>query len=432
VRQARYWDVRFEAQARSPEANIEATRQRLDDAVQCRLVSDVPLGVFLSGGLDSSTVAYLMTRHSREPVRAFTLGFSEGKDFYNEWEYAREVAEAIGAEARELTIPAPTPALLEAVTRSFDEPFGNPTDLLLYQLSEAARKHVTVVLAGDAGDEVFLGYPRYQGAVLAQRYRGVPLALRRAIARGGALLPEGGQGNHTSRRVREFLAGSTLAPEQMYLEWVSYFTPPLQRRLYTAEVRHELADYDSSQFLLELFARSGAGELLDRINYVDLHSFLPYNLLRYSDRMSMAHGLEIRCPFTDHRLVEFMASVPWRSKLRRNRTKIMLREAARDWLPASVFRRAKLGLNPPTGLWLRGRLKPALDEYLSPARLRERGYFRPPVVAELIRDHMHGRRDYSLHLWALISFEAWHRQYLDGVPGVVSDAKAAASAPASS
>ncbi len=416
VRQQRYWDVRFEPHAAELRASVEEVRQKLDDAVHSRLVSDVPLGLFLSGGLDSSTIAHLMSRHSREPVRAFTLGFSEGQEFYNEWEYAREVSRAIGAEARELTIAPPSTGLLEAVTASFDEPFGNPTSLLLYQLSEAARRHVTVALVGDGGDEVFLGYPRYRGAVLAERYRHAPLTVRKALGRGAALLREAGEGNHVSRRLREFLSGSVLPPEQMYFEWISYFSRPLREQLYTEDLRRDLTGHDSSQFLMDLFARSGARELIDRINYVDLHSFLPYNLLRYSDRMSMAHGLEIRCPFIDHRLVEFLASVPWRSKLRGNQTKYLLRLAARDWLPKNVFQRSKLGLNPPMGLWLRSRLKPALDEYLSPEHIRERGYFRPEAVEGMIRDHMNARRDYSLHLWALISLEAWHRQYLDSKP----------------
>ena len=156
--------------------------------------------------------------------------------------------------------------------------------------------------------------------------------------------------------------------------------------------------------------------MVDRINYVDLHSFLPYNLLRYSDRMSMAHGLEIRCPYTDHKLIEVLARVPWRYKLRVNQTKFLLRKVARDLLPKSILKRRKLGLNPPMGMWLRGKLQPLLQEYLSPDRVRERGYFRPEVVQELIRDHLNRRRDYSLHLWALISFEEWHRQYLDSIP----------------
>ena len=414
TRVERYWDVEFQPENGNIEEFVMEIEETLREAVGVRLVSDVPLGVFLSGGLDSSTVAALMAEQLSSPVQAFTLGFLEGGNRYSEWEYARVVAAAIKAEARQLTILAKSGELLPTVTRHFDEPFGNPTSLLVYQLSEAGRRHVTVALVGDAGDEVFLGYPRYQGTLLAERYRRAPAFLRRAAAHGAELLSEAGDGNHFKRRLREFLIGSCHSPEQMYFEWISYFSPEQRRRLYSAEIQRELGDYDSSQFLKKLFERSRASELMDRINYADLHSFLPYNLLRYSDRMSMAHGLEIRCPFTDHKLIELLARVPAQYKIKGNQTKLLLRGAARKWLPRSILERKKLGLNPPMGLWLRGKLRCLLEEYLAPDQVRKRGYFRPEAVAELIDDHLNGHRDYSLHLWALISFEEWHRQYLDG------------------
>jgi len=416
LRLSRYWELEFRPEKRHLQDYVEELQQVLSEAVGLRLVSDVPLGIFLSGGLDSSTMAALMARHAAEPVRTFTLGFVKGEELFSEWGYARTVSEKIGAQARELTILSNSVELLGAVTRHFDEPFGNPTSILIYQLSEACRQHVTVALVGDAGDEVFLGYPRYQGAVLAERYRKVPKILRRLLAGAASHLSEPGDGHHFKRRLREFLTGSSQSLEHMYFGWVSYFSWEQRQRLYSPELRSKLGDYDSSHFLINLFRESKTSEMVDRINYVDLHSFLPYNLLRYSDRMSMAHGLEIRCPYTDHKLIEVLARVPWRYKLRVNQTKFLLRKVARDLLPKSILKRRKLGLNPPMGMWLRGKLQPLLQEYLSPDRVRERGYFRPEVVQELIRDHLNRRRDYSLHLWALISFEEWHRQYLDSIP----------------
>jgi len=253
--------------------------------------------------------------------------------------------------------------------------------------------------------------------VLAEHYRKVPAGVRQMVAHAAEYLPEPGGGRHFRRRLREFLTGSCHPAEEMYFQWICYFDRPLLDRLYTPECRKLLGGYDSADFLRKLFAQSGATELVDRINYVDLHSFLPYNLLRYSDRMSMAHGLEIRVPYTDHKLIEFLARVPWRYKLDGGRTKAILLDAAREWLPKSVLNRGKLGLNPPMGLWLRRELRPLLHDYLSPERIKQRGYFRPEVVEELMRDHHNGRRDYSLHLWALICFEEWHRQYLDTKPG---------------
>ena len=283
-------------------------------------------------------------------------------------------------------------------------------------LLQNGKDYITPISLDSAG---FLGYPRYLGAQLAEHYRRVPGFVRGALGAAATCLSEPGNGNHFTRRAREFLCGSCRSQEETYFGWISYFDRALREQLYSPELRSELADYDSSAFLKDLFKRSGARELLDRINYVDLHSFLPHNLLRYSDRMSMAHGLEIRCPYADHRLIEFLARVPRQWKLRRGQQKYLLRVLASDFLPRSVLRRGKLGLNPPMGVWLRGHLRHLLDEYLSRKLLRERGYFNPRVVEGMIHDHLNGRRDFSLHLWALISFEEWHRQYLDSKPDLI-------------
>ncbi len=408
-----YWDIAFRPEKQKFPECVQELRQALRQAVGARLVSDVPVGVFLSGGLDSSCIAALMARQLETPIKTFTLGFTEGGRRYDERAYAREVAQALGAEAREWTIEAGSVELLARITRHFDEPFGNPTALLTYQLAEGSKQQVTVALAGDGGDEVLLGYPRYRGLLLAEHYRKAPQFLKRIAARAASHWTEPAGGTPFHRRLREFLTTSSLPPEQMYFEWVSYFGRGLRRRLYTPDFKHQLGDHDSSHFLLSLFKKSGATDLMDRVSYVDLHSFLPYNLLRCSDRMSMANGLEIRCPFTDHLLIEFLSRVPWRCKLRMTEDKALLREAARGLLPAGIRKRAKLGLNPPLGLWMRSGLRPLLDAYLSTHQIRQRGYFHPEVVQELISDHLQGRRDYSLHLWALISFEEWHRQYQD-------------------
>lgn len=408
----RYWDVTFAPHSRPLHHHQEETRALLTESIHSHLASDVPLGVFLSGGLDSSIVTAIAARAQNSPVQAFTLGFHDGESRYSEWKYARAVGEAVGARARELCVPAHSVDLLKAVTLHFDEPFGNPTALLIYQLSEMARRYVKVALVGDGGDEVFLGYPRYRGVLLAQRYHRAPRFLRYFAAAMAEHLPEPGNGNHLPRRVREFAAGCCLSPERMYLDWISYFSKDLRRRLYSPELVRAVGNYDSSHFVMDLFHCSGTPDIIDRVNYVDLHSFLPFNVLRYADRMSMAHGLELRAPFTDHRLIEHMARVPWRHKLRPRQTKALLRHIAAGLVPEKILTRRKIGLNPPMGLWLRGQLRPLLHEYLSPRQIRHRGYFQPEVVEELVRDHLHGRRDYSLHLWALISFEQWHRQYL--------------------
>jgi asparagine synthase (glutamine-hydrolysing) len=416
LRLGKYWDIRFEPEETDSRRSVDQVRERLERAVSTRLTSEVPLGVFLSGGLDSSSIAALMAHRLYTPVKSVTVGFNEGGKWYDERKYARTVSDAIEGEAHEETVEPPTLDLLFEITRHFDEPFGNPTALLVYHLAAAGRKHLTVALTGDGGDEVLLGYPRYQGVALAEKYRKAPSMVRGIMARAATSWNEPANGNHFRRRLREFLTGGVLPPERMYFDWVTYFSSDLREDLYTSEFKHRLQGHDSSEFLLGLLRKSGARSLMDRVNYADLHSFLPYNVLRYSDRMSMAHGLEIRCPFTDHRLIEFLARVPWRRKLGITKSKRLLRKAAKAWLPGPILSRPKLGLNPPMGLWMGFKLQSLIRSHLAPECIRQRGYFRAEAIQRLIADHRAGRRDYSVHLWALIVFEQWHQQYLDSNP----------------
>jgi asparagine synthase (glutamine-hydrolysing) len=409
----RYWDARPAPVAQPLPHLLEELVTRLREAVELRLVSDVPLGAFLSGGVDSSTIVALMARASAQPVRTFSLGFGAGEEHYTELEHARVVSAHCHTEHRELEITPDCAALLPRMVAHFDEPFGNPTALLVYQLSKLTRRHVTVALAGDAGDEVFLGYPRYLGVRLRKFLDALPRPARRALAAVGNLLSESPNGFPARRRAREFLSTAGISWQEAYAEWVSYFTPPMRRLLYTDEFRAALGDYDSRSVLDKCFARVVSAAPLDQAAYVDLHTFLPYNLLEYGDRMSMAHALELRLPFTDHQLVEFSLRLPSSLKLRGWRSKFLLREAARPLLPESTLRRGKLGLNPPLGIWLQRKLAPLMDRNLSAVAVRRRGWFRAEEVARLVGEFRSGRRDYSLHLWALLVLEEWCRQYLD-------------------
>ncbi|MBI3663816.1 MAG: asparagine synthase (glutamine-hydrolyzing) [Acidobacteria bacterium] len=407
----RYWDAIPEP-GDAPAAQLEEElRAQLDQAVRLRLESDVPLGAFLSGGIDSSSIVALMARASANTVRSFSLGFGVGAEHYTEIEYARRVSRRYNTEHKELEIHPKCAELMPAMVAHFDEPFGNPTALLIYQLAELTRRHVTVALAGDAGDEVFLGYPRYHGVRLRRYLDLFPRAARRAVAALADRISESSDGFHARRRAREFLTTAGDHWQQAYASWVSYFSPTMRRELYTGEFRAAVGDYDSAQVLDEHFARVAHCAPLDQVGYVDLHTFLPYNLLEYGDRMSMAHALELRLPFTDHRLVEFSMRLPAELKLRGRHTKYLLREAVRPLLPAEILERPKLGLNPPLGMWLQRELAPLMDQYLSEETVRRRGWFRPEAVTRLREDFRSGRRDYSLHLWGLLVLEEWARQY---------------------
>jgi len=418
----RYWEARPLPAGEATRASGDELCALLEEAVRLRLVSDVPLGAFLSGGLDSSSIVALAARDSARqtpgspagPLRTFSLGFGAGEERYTELEFARLVSARCRTEHRELTIRPDCAALFPRMVQLFDEPFGNPTALLLHSLSEVTRQHVTVALSGDAGDELFLGYPRHLGARFRRAWGGVPAPVRGAAAALAALLPESTNGRHAPRRAREFLAASTGSWQQAYIGWVTYFNPAMRQDLYSPEFRSALGELSAEQFLEQRFAEVADSDPLDQVSYVDLHSFLPHNVLQYGDRMSMAHGLELRMPFTDHRLVEFALRLPSGQKLRGRRTKYLLRQAMRPLLPEETIERSKLGLNPPLGRWLRRELAPLLASHLSPAAVRRRGWFRPEKVAQLRQQFEHGGRDLSLHLWGLLVLEEWARQYLDG------------------
>jgi asparagine synthase (glutamine-hydrolysing) len=407
ARVERYWDISRPPARRDYPSMVEELRELLDTVVQQHLVSDVPLGAFLSGGLDSSTLVALMARHASAPVRTYCMTFRPEEGLYDERDYARIVARHFGTVHTEIPVKPDLVNDLPAMVRHFDEPFGNPTALLIYLLSKETRRHVTVALSGDGGDEAFLGYPRYQGASLARSYHRAPQAARQLLACSVApLIRESSTGDHRWRRAREFLASGAKTLPAMYEDWVGYFT--------IDEIAHLLGhrDLDETACLIpDLFQSAPGGDFVDRANYVDLKSFLPHNLLRYTDRMSMAHALEVRVPFCDHRVLELMTSVSARQKMHRLECKRLFKDAVRPWLPPPILSRKKLGFNPPMGIWINRELRPMVDEQLDPVRLRRQGYFAPEPIQRMIAAHRAGQRDYSLHIWSLLVFQTWMDLY---------------------
>ena len=407
TRVEKYWDLVQAPQHRDYESTVEELRSLLDTVVKQHLLSDVPLGAFLSGGLDSSTLVALMARSSSQPVRTYCMTFRDNEGLYDEREYARIVADHFGTVHTEIPVKPDLANDLPAMVRHFDEPFGNPTALLVYLLSKETRKHVTVALSGDGGDEAFLGYPRYQGSWLASRYRLVPGMVRRLLAdRVAPMIRESSTGDHRWRRMREFMAAGAKPLPAMYEDWIGYFGMD--------EIAGMLGERDfdeTARVIPGLFAQAPGGGFVDRANYVDLKSFLPNNLLRYGDSMSMAHALEIRVPYCDHRVIELMAGVSADQKMRRLECKRLFKDAVRPWLPPQILSRKKLGFNPPMGMWLNRELRPMVDEQLDPVRLRQQGYFDPAPIKRMIDAHRAGRRDYSLHIWSLLVFQTWMDLY---------------------
>ncbi len=410
VRVQRYWDLaRVEPVRRRATELREVVRATLEEAVRLHLASDVPLGTFLSGGADSSTIAAMAAKLSPTRLKTLTLVF--GEKAYDEAAYARAVAAKYQTEHTEIAVQANLVETLPAMLDAFDEPFGNPTALLLYLLARETRRHVTVALAGDGGDEMFLGYPRYQGIWLADHLRRIPPGLRRIALRPLAgRLSDSLEGRHVFRRAREFLESAELAPEAAYQRWVAYRSLDQALDLLHPDLRRPAAAEARRDFLWQAFADAPEDAAPGRAAFVDVQSFLPNNVLAYSDRMSMAHSLEIRVPFCDHKVAELAASIPASQRMPSGRLKALLRSSVADLWPDVVRRRRdKVGLNPPLGVWLRRDLAPLVEETLSPAALGQSGLLDPAAVGALLAEHRLGRRDRSLEVWSLIVLESWHR-----------------------
>ncbi len=406
----RYWAPEVRLAPRLEAEHVAGLREHVCDAVAARLVADVPLGAFLSGGIDSACVVAAMREAGADPIHTFTITFP-GHAGYDEAAAARSTARHFGTVHHELAAELDVAGGLAAVIEGFDEPFGNPTAILLRSLSAAARPHVTVALSGDGGDELLFGYPRFRGLELAHRYHEiVPAPLRALAARASTAIPESSQGHHSRRRAREFLAAGSLDSVAAYGSWIGYFTPQLRAELFG---RRPAGESDGAEALISGLFGGVREPDLNELSRVELQSFLPYNVLAYSDRMSMASGLELRAPLVDRALVQYALTMPPELKLRRATTKWALRQAFARELPAHVLRAGKRGLNPPVAAWLAGPAAPLLAELLSPPAVRRRGLLAPEAVSNLLAEQKHGRRDRSLHVWSLMALELWFRMRVD-------------------
>ncbi|TAN67349.1 MAG: asparagine synthase (glutamine-hydrolyzing) [Magnetospirillum sp.] len=393
-----WWRPAFSGdRALSTDQAVEELMPSLRAAVRSCMVADVPVGCFLSGGIDSSVIAALMAEaRGRDQVSSFTMTFTEAA--YDERVAAQAVSAHVGTRHTELPASAGLVAGLDRMIAAFGEPFGNPTALLIGDLSEKARRHVTVALVGDGGDEVFGGYPRYQGGLLAAKWRKIPALLRKGLIEPlASRLPESNSGNHTLRRIREFVAGAGLPDAEMYASWVEYFAPEERRAL--------LGGGLPPRPIAELYRATGRSDALDAMQETDLLSFLPGNLMAYGDAMSMMHALELRLPLLDHRLIELVETLSAGCRFAAGK-KTLLKAAARRLLPTAIVDRPKLGFNPPMGLWLRNELAPMVAERLVPERMAALG-LEWDAVAALLAEHRSGRRDCALPVWALLVLDRW-------------------------
>ncbi|MGJ6964061.1 asparagine synthase (glutamine-hydrolyzing) [Streptosporangium sp. G11] len=390
----------------------ERLRELILEATRVRMVSERPVGAFLSGGIDSSAVVAAMAMQSPDRVKTFCIGFDNGR--YDERSEARQVAERYSTDHHELVVGTGVLDVLPRLAWHFDEPFADSSAIPAFYVARLSRRHVTVVLNGDGGDECFGGYQRYTLMNRADGIPAMPGALASVFARTGTLLTErSGYGSRT-RRVGRLMRFAAERPSRRYADLMSCFTPEQKSELYSPAFRERLAGVDSHGLFDESFGDSSATTTLGRVLDVDTVTYLPYDLLVKADITTMANSVEARSPFLDHRLMEWAAGLPDPLKVRDRRTKVLLRRAVAPWLPERLRHLPKRGFGVPLASWLRGELRDLAHDVLTDGTARERDLFQVSVVRDLLRRHHEGA-DHGDRLWALLQFELWHRAH--AVPG---------------
>ncbi len=409
---SRYWDIPARERSAPPAQLREEFLALLSESVRLRLVADVPLGAFLSGGIDSSAVVAMMARHSGEPVRTFSVGFDDRS--YNELPHARRVARRFATRHEERVLRPDIRLLVEELAGVLDEPLADVSLYPTYLVSRTARQQVTVALSGDGGDELFGGYEHYlaqKAARLADLAPARPLARR--LPRLAALLPPNRLKKGLANRLRRFGEGFAHDPANRHLRWMIHLDAAMKRQLYAP-------DFLQPRFLDELcerppfsahFAASRQFTGLNQDLYLDVKTYLCDDIMAKVDRMSMAASLETRAPLLDVRLVEFAFSLPAEMKIRGHTGKWLLKDALEGLLPRETIRRRKEGFSFPMKTWLRGELKELMRDTLSESRLRAHGLFNPGTVRQWMWEHLHGTRDHSHRLWPLIVFHLWRDRY---------------------
>ena len=409
----KYWDFQYDQNGASGPVREESyyterIRELIAESVKLRLVSDVPLGAFLSGGIDSSTVVAMMAREMDRPVKTFSIGFTESS--FDELHYARITARHFNTEHHEFIVTPDVCKIVEEIIWHHDEPFADVSSIPTYIVSKMAREHVTVVLSGDGGDELFGGYDRYLVDHKRAPFERIPRFLRRHLMlRASRALPRATYG-------KNFLRNIAFDPDERYADSISCFDEDAKRNLLSPEVARWLEGRDSSDAFRKLLAVPHSSERLDHLLYLDSKTYLPGDILTKVDRMSMAHSIEAREPLLDHKLIEFVQTIPASLKLRGSVGKHILKSAVRGLIPDEIINRQKQGFGVPIRRWFNDELRELLYDTLTDRRTQQRGYFNQKVVEEILDEHRRGRRDNSTHLWGLLTLELWHRAFIDRIP----------------
>lgn len=408
----RYWHIATSIQNSEREFSEENLKEQLltllKEAVKYHLVSDVPVGAFLSGGIDSSLVVALASKLYAKKLRTFSVGFEHKS--YNELPFAEKIAKQLGTAHTSISLQINPQELVEKIGGYFDEPFADSSAVGVYAISQEVRKHnMKVVLTGDGGDEIFGGYVTYQADQLLKSYKLLPRVLReKVIPPLVKLLPASHGKMSLELKAKRFVKRADNDPLVAHFLWKAIFSQQRLRELLV----HSNNFKPAVRFWQEAYRGIETTDTLNKLLLTDTQTSLPDDMLTKVDRMSMAHGLEVRVPLLDHKLVEFAAALPSRYKVRRFTLKYLLKQTLADLLPSSILHRPKAGFHVPVAYWLKHEFKDLLNDYLSPTRLKRQGYFNPTFVATLIEDHNLKRADYSRELWGLLMFSIWEEKYL--------------------
>ncbi|HEX5884598.1 MAG TPA: asparagine synthase (glutamine-hydrolyzing), partial [Pyrinomonadaceae bacterium] len=409
----RYWQPDFSKKLDiSEEEAGERTVEILRDAVKVRLMSEVPLGAFLSGGIDSSAVVALMSQESSERVKTFSIGFDE-QDF-SELHHARRIAEHVGADHHEFIVRPDAVEVLPMLVEHYGEPYADSSAVPTYYVARETRKHVTVALNGDGGDESFAGYERYIAMGLTEKYRRVPSLLRESVIKETVnRIPSSPIKRSRVNSAKRLLEVVSRPKVDRYMHWMSVFNEQTKQPLYSDSFREQIVDANATEVLGEWFKRANGIGILDAMLLTDQMTYLPNDLLVKVDIATMAVSLEARSPFLDHHVIEFAASLPQKLKLRGLTSKYLLKKVLKKLLPSENLNRRKMGFGVPIGHWFRGKMQPFLREIVLSEKALNRGLFKPEAVRQLVELHARGERDYSHQLWTLLMLELWFNRFID-------------------
>jgi asparagine synthase (glutamine-hydrolysing) len=423
IRIERYWKLKLSSNHKTytdAQELGDRIRTELEESVKLRLISDVPLGAFLSGGVDSSLIVGIMAKFSEKPVKTFSIGFEE-KDF-DELFYARLVSNHFATEHHEFVVKPNAIEILPKLVWYYNEPFADSSAIPTYYVANMTRDYVKVVLTGDAGDENFAGYPRYLRSKYVSWFTRLPEKVRRSLLPSFLrILSQSPWKRKTLNRLADFMEMLSSHQGRNYAEQIKIFNQKEKDDVFSEDFSRQVKGTDPLDYLIKKYEAGDTDDLLEKLLYLDMITYLPEDLLVKMDIATMANSLEARVPFLDHKFMELVAGIPPRLKLKGTVSKYILKETFKEFLPEAIFKRRKMGFGVPVSRWLRKELKDYMFEILLDGRSLKRGYFRESGVKQLIEEHVKGRYDHSSKIWALLFLEMWFRVFIDGEGDYVSD-----------